>query len=55
VVNGRRPPLPDGVFLARGAFERPNRRIDVTVRENMHELHRAMAFRASRRRNLDIR
>jgi hypothetical protein len=53
MVYRRRLPLPDSVFFTCGAFESPNRRIDVTVRKNMYEAHGAMALRTSRRQRVD--
>jgi hypothetical protein len=43
VVRGRRLPLADNVLLARGALESPNRRIDMRIRENVYDAHRAAA------------
>jgi hypothetical protein len=50
----RRLPLTNGVGPAVGAFKGAHRRIDVTVRKNMNELHRKMTLRASRRNKLNV-
>jgi hypothetical protein len=53
-VVRRRLPLPNHVLSTRSAFEGANRRIDVRVRQNVYQLHRATAFPTSRRREVDV-
>jgi hypothetical protein len=47
--------LKDRVFLTPGTFERPNWRIHVPIRKNVHEAHWAAARGTFRGQTVDVR